>query len=144
LPFSTHAANIKRRSKQPYPANPTTIGEHLLKVRIDRELTKVAVANEIGVTSSTIGLWEQGKGNPEVTQMKGIIAFLGYYPLPEPVTLGDQVRKYRCIRGLTLEEFGTLLGVSMATVSTWECGRYMPAETTVQKITDLINQKELL
>jgi len=126
-----------------YTQTPTTVGQHLLKVRLDRQMTKTAVARHIGVSTTTIAMWEHGNGNPETTHMKGVICFLGYYPLPEPVTLSEQIRKYRHVHGLTLEGFGNLLDVSEATVWTWENERYTPAKAIVQKITDLINQKEL-
>ncbi len=101
-------------------------------------MTKVAVAKQIGVTSSTIAMWEQDKGKPEITQMKGIITFLGFYPLPEPTTLAGKMQKYRSIQGLTLEEFGELLGVDGATVWTWEKERYTPSEKMVQKVKNII------
>jgi len=103
----------------------------------------VAVAKQIGVAISTFTAWEQDKFIPEATHMKGIIAFFGYYPFPEPVTLPERIRKYRNVHGLTLEQFGDLLDVSEATVWTWENEKYTPAEITVRKINDLINHKEL-
>jgi DNA-binding XRE family transcriptional regulator len=131
------------RTSKEYPANPETIGQHLLKVRIDRKLSRMAVAVEIGVNPTTIAMWERKKAMPEVMQMKGIIAFLGYDPLPEPMTLAERIRKYRNVNGLTLEEFGKLLSVDGATVWTWENERYVPLAETKGKIQDLINQKSL-
>jgi transcriptional regulator with XRE-family HTH domain len=142
LPFSTLDKSISRLPKQ-YKQTPETIGQHLLKVRIDRNLTKKAVAAQIGVSSSTIGTWEQDKGKPEATHMKGVISFLGYYPLPEPTTLAGRILKYRHVHGLTLEEFGKLLSADGATVWTWENAVYTPFDETIRKIEELINLKEL-
>ena len=139
LPFSTLVKAIPRRPKD-YPEIPKTLGQHLVKVRIDRHLTKKAVAVEIGVTPASLTAWEKEDHMPEVIQMKNVISFLGFYPLPEPKNLAEQIRKYRNVHGLTLEEFGKLLGVDGATVWTWENEKYIPAENTVQKINDLIKE----
>ena len=106
-------------------------------------MSKKAVAEQIGVSPSTIAMWEEEKSKPEVTQMKNIIAFLGFYPLPEPTTLAEHIRKYRHVNGLSLEEFGILVGVDGTTVWTWENCKYTPLEKTIHKIRDLINHKEL-
>jgi len=112
----------------------------LRKIRIDRHLTKKAVAAEIGVTHATLTAWEKDCHMPEVIQMKNVIAFLGFYPLPEAKTLPEQIRKYRNVDGLTLEEFGKLLLVDGATVWTWENEKYTPAENTVRKIVYLLKE----
>ncbi len=137
MPFSTLDNSISRLPKG-YKQTPQTIGEHLLKVRIDRNLSKKVVADQIGVSPSTIAAWEQEKGKPKVRQMKSLIAFLGFYPLPEPTTLGERIRKYRHVHGLILEELGTLLGFDGATVWTWENGTYAPLSETVHKIEEFL------
>ena len=74
------------------------MGQNLRKVRIDQN----AVAAELGVTLLTFTDWEKVNHNPEVLQMKSVIAFLGFYPLPMPKNLPEQIWKYRQIHRLTL------------------------------------------
>jgi DNA-binding XRE family transcriptional regulator len=57
LPLSALDVNISRLP-QNYTKTPKTIGEHLLKLRIDLKLTKKAIAERIGVTPPTYGQWE--------------------------------------------------------------------------------------
>lgn len=141
MPFSTLDKTIPRLPNN-YPSKPKTIGEYLLKVRIDSNLSKKALVKQIGVSSASVVWWEQEKGKPEVRQMKGIIAFLGFYPLPEPTNLTEHIRKYRYVNGLTLEEFGKLLAVDGVTVWTWENRKHVQAEDMVPKIQMIINRKE--
>jgi transcriptional regulator with XRE-family HTH domain len=137
LPFSTLDKTLSRLPKG-YPNQPKTIGEHLLKRRIDLKLTKVAVAKHIKVSACMIAVWEKGVCNPEAANMKNVIEFLGYYPLNDPKTLGDRIKKYRYMNGLNLEEFGQMVEADGATVWTWENGKYAPLEGTIKKIEGLI------
>jgi transcriptional regulator with XRE-family HTH domain len=75
--------------------------------------------------------------------MKKLTVFLGFYPLPEPTTLAGHIRKYRHVRGLTLEEFGECMGMDGATVWTWENEKCVSNKSTARKIEELINPKEL-
>jgi hypothetical protein len=58
----------------------------------------------------------------DMRSTKKVIGFLGYYPLGELKTLGERIKKYRNVKGLTLEEFGVLVGTDDTTVWTWENG----------------------
>ena len=138
MPFSTLDKTLSRLPKD-YPDQPQTIGEHIAKRRIDLKLTKVAVAKRIGVSPSIITGWEKGTCNPDVAHMKNVIDFIGYYPLEEPKTFGEQVKKYRYIHGLSLEEFGQLVDADGATVWTWENGKYEPLYKTRERIRVLLN-----
>lgn len=51
------------------------------------------VANLLGCTEQTIRSWEQDKCRPQSEQMAKPIEFLGYDPLPEPVSLGEQLMR---------------------------------------------------
>ena len=91
LPFSTTQNRIVRKAKA-YPYNPTTLGEHLLKARLDRQLTKKAAAAQMGVCPSTIELWETNRSIPDVRSMKKVTDFIEYYPLNEQKTLEKDVK----------------------------------------------------
>ena len=63
---------------------------------------------------------------------------LGYYPFDEPKTLGEKIKKYRYIHGLSLEEFGQLVNASGPTVWTWENGKYTASDGTINHIEEII------
>ena len=133
LPFSTTQNRIVRKVKA-YPHNPQTLGEHLLKARLDRKLTKKAAAAKMDISPGTIELWETNRCTPDVRSMKKVIEFIGYYPFDEPKTLSEKIRKHRYVHGLSLQEFGQILGVDGATVWTWENGKYKLLRGTIKKI----------
>ena len=55
-----------------------TIGDHLRKARMDRELLQKDVANIIGVSEDTITFWERNRHQPMKKYLPRIMKFLGY------------------------------------------------------------------
>ena len=148
MPFSNlnnliSRKQIKIQEAITVPKVPQTFGEHMLKVRIDRNLKRGTVAKEIGVTAIAIRAWELGKSVPEMPEMKKAIAFLGYYPFPKPLTLGEHLLRYRRLHGLSIKELSELLEVNVGSISLWERGMVTPVPDTMQKIEELIYIKEL-
>lgn len=97
-----------------------TLGEHLKRRRLDRELRQRDVAEMLGVSQATYENWELDQREPEVRCWPGLIGFLGYDPSPEPRTLGERVKAKRRREGLTLREVAGRLGVDLGTVEAWE------------------------
>ncbi len=64
----------------------------------------------------------------------------------ENKNIGEVVRKYRTLRGLTQEELGAQLFVSKQAVSKWENGRTLPDIETVRRLCEIleINRDEIL
>lgn len=79
-----------RKPRPGYPEEPSSLGEHLKKRRLDRELRQKDVAAELGVNFKTYENWEQGKYGPEIRFLPAIIRFLGYEPSPTPVSLPER------------------------------------------------------
>ena len=82
LPFSKLDKTVSTRP-QGYTEHPKTIGEHLLKYRVENGLKRITVARKIGVAPSVIADWETGRYQPYHTNMKKIICFIGYNPLED-------------------------------------------------------------
>jgi len=141
LPFSSQVATIerqaKRRSGMQYP--PTVIGQHLVKVRNARNLTRKSAAEQMGVNQQALGGWERGTSSPDIQNMRKVIDFLGYYPFPEPTTFAGKIKKYRQVHGLTFFDFGKLFDVSEPTVWTWENEKYVPGDAIITKIFEFIS-----
>ncbi len=79
------------------------IGDHIQLRRSERKLPQRDVANQIGVSSVTIGNWEKNSTDPPVEFMPAIMAFLGYDPMPAPTTLAERMRAYRHRFGLSIK-----------------------------------------
>jgi transcriptional regulator with XRE-family HTH domain len=84
---------------------PSSIGEHLRRVRLDRDLWQKDVAREIGCSAASLLNWEKGRAEPELRFLPAILRFLGYDPRALEA-LGDlgldksflgAVRHLRCI-----------------------------------------------
>ncbi|WP_194214577.1 helix-turn-helix domain-containing protein [Kordiimonas pumila] len=62
----------------PYPKHPTTIGEHILKRRMELELRQKDVEKLVNISARTIMNWEKGYSKPSAKHYPAIIDFLGY------------------------------------------------------------------
>lgn len=63
--------------------NPKTWGEHIRRVRMDREMFQIDVSKLLNVSEDTITFWENGRTHPQQRFHKKIIEFLGYHPIIE-------------------------------------------------------------
>jgi DNA-binding XRE family transcriptional regulator len=87
------------------------------------------VAEMIGVTPQTVMLWETHTHAPTKPWMiAGIVKFLGYNPLPPPVTRGEVIRHIRLIRGINFEEAAVEIGVSSTALLAWERNEGRPED----------------
>jgi DNA-binding transcriptional regulator YiaG len=70
----------KRPINPAYPTELKTIGDHLRKTRLDRELTQNQVSTIIGVTTDTVTNWELNRNSPRKRFHSRIYNFLGKVP----------------------------------------------------------------
>ena len=98
-----------------------TVGEHILKKRLEAGLTQDELAAKFDVDSSTVLKWERGhvKTIP-ATRMPALINFLGYNPEIEPDTVGARLRWKRRSLGWTCVEAARRNCVDPSTWETWE------------------------
>ncbi|MCB0619746.1 MAG: helix-turn-helix transcriptional regulator, partial [Saprospiraceae bacterium] len=100
-----------------YPDTLTTLGDHIRKVRLDRNLSQAETASLIGVTTDTVTNWELGRNQPYVAQMPAIYAFLGYIPdKVENPSLGEQLRHWRYRKGLQQKQVAKFIGIDAQTM----------------------------
>ena len=123
----------------PYPKQPQTIGEHLLKKRLENGLFQRDVAERIRVAICTVAGWEQGMSTPEVRYFPAIFDFLGYDPCPEPKTLGEKIVAWRRRNGITRKALAKQLGIDEAALEKREKDI---ASTTEQKAIQLTKSLE--
>jgi transcriptional regulator with XRE-family HTH domain len=146
LPFCYFALSAKRPLNWAYPKEPVTLGDHIRKRRLDLGLFQKDVAVAIGVDTCTITNWEKGHSEPELRFVPRIIAFLNYEPDgPEPVTLGERIKRYRYLGGITQEQVAKQIGIDPGTLSRLERsrGRCFPSVLTkVAAFLDVLNGSE--
>jgi transcriptional regulator with XRE-family HTH domain len=128
LPFCYFSLSAKRPPKRAYPKTLETIGDHLRKRRLDLELFQKDVAVAIGVDTCTITNWEKGHSQPELRFIPKVIDVLGYVPLfPTPNNLGERIKQYRYLKGISQKELAKQIGIDPTTLSRLERskGRYL-------------------
>ena len=104
------------------PKELITLGDHLKKMRLSLRQFQKGVSLRLGVNEWTYHNWETNKVEPMTSMYPRIIDFLGYYPFPEPQTLGERILSYRRYSGHSLKRLAVMLGVDAATVARWESG----------------------
>jgi hypothetical protein len=82
-----------------YPENLDRLGDHIRKVRLDRGLNRKAAAAQLQIDAVSLKNWEEARTEIEVRFYPRILAWLGYDPMPKPMTRGEQVRIARMSRG---------------------------------------------
>ena len=100
------------------------------------KLTKRQLSLKFHVDDTTIYLWEKNRVRPSLPQIPKIIEFLGRDPFEKKTeNLGERIREYRRIRGLTQKKLAEQLGVDPTTLAGWERGEYRPT----QKLSSRLN-----
>jgi len=98
-------------------------------------LTKRALSLKFNVDDVTIYLWENNKISPSISQIPKIIEFLGHDPFEkETENLGDKIREFRRIHGLSQKKLARQLGVDQTTIGSWESGEHQPTKKLSDKI----------
>lgn len=113
----------------------TTIGEKLRRHREGLGLSWAEAAKLMGVDPSTVTKWER---RPDARQnhisIPKIIGFLGYNPMPEPVTRAARVRYVRLTLGLTQQQLADRLGVCQKKVWSWETDRQIYSHRVLEAL----------
>jgi DNA-binding XRE family transcriptional regulator len=117
-----HGVRVVRIVKIPVPIipSPETIGEHLFQHRIEQKKLQKEVATLLGVSKECYHNWERGKSMPLPSYYPKIIAWLGYDPLPTPMTEGEWLKHTRLLRGLSQKQAAKEAGVDHQTITRCE------------------------
>ena len=54
-------------------------------------------------------------------------------------TFGENIKKYRLLKGLSQQKLGEALGFSARAVSDWECNNTEPNISTIKKLVALLD-----
>jgi len=105
---------------------------------MDLSLYQREVADQIGVSTAAVWLWENEGRTPEIWLMPRIKRFLGYVPMEKPADLQNQLLAYRTIHGLTQEQTARECGVDPSTWWAWESGLKRPGSKRTRSVLGLI------
>lgn len=114
---------LKWLKPQESEIEPRTLGEHIKRCRLQRNLSQEAAATVFGVTEATVVNWEKGHTEPPVHGMAALVQFLGYDPFPEPKTLPERMLAKRRAMGWSIREAARALGVDPTSWGNWERGQ---------------------
>ena len=99
------------------------------------KLTKRELSLRFNVDDVTIYLCERNRVKPSLAQIPKIIEFLERDPFERKTeNLGERIREYRRIHGLTQKILAKQLGVDQTTLAGWERGKYRPMRNNIEKI----------
>ena len=134
----------KRKVPSKTIENPTVIGQHIKKRRLELKLKQADVAKIFDVCEDSITGWETQRNLPQIQYYPKLIEFLGYNPFPvDTDTLGGRIKKYRIEHGLSQEDLADKIGVNESTIFSWEKGNHAPLPSKKKLLEELLNQKEL-
>ncbi len=103
-----------------------TLGPKLLRRRRELGLTQEEAARLLCVDPKSLMWWERDIRTPADRVYPALIAYLGYEPWGESVTLGERLKAERRRRGLSIERAAALIGVDEGTFGRWERGQWKP------------------
>jgi transcriptional regulator with XRE-family HTH domain len=132
LPFGP--ITLETLKLKPYKNQPSTLGEHLKKRRLDLGLFQIQVANRLGVSQHGYIGWELDRKKPEAQSVPPLINFLGYSPFLAGGTLGQRLRCERRSRGLTQRRAAAALQLDEGTYLQYERDEWLPKGERLKRI----------
>ena len=140
MPFCKVTLKAKKPASVSYPKTLNTLGDHLRKRRLDLKLLQKELAQKIGVDKTSIYNWENNRISPSFYFIPKIIEFLGYVPYDTKAnTLGEKIKTYRKILGLTQKKLANLLDIDTSTIGHWERGKNRPTKRHLKNLTTYFN-----
>lgn len=128
LPFCYIQLHAQKPVSKAYPTELKTLGDHLLKKRLDLGLFQKDVAKIFGTCMASVMNWEKNRNTPNIEFTSKIIEFLGYVPFESisDMSLGEKIVTCRRIKGISQKELAKQLGFDPGTVENWENNRKIP------------------
>lgn len=140
--FSKLTIKGKKPLPEAYPKILATIGDHIRKTRLDRELFQADVAKIMNVTEECISNWEINKSHPNIMYWPRIIKFLGYDPeYVEGNTLAIVLANYRRQHGLRLRRLAEQIGVDETTILWWERGKEVKYKRSKRQLEEFFTRE---
>lgn len=142
LPCTHLTLRAQKPCNPAYPEHLKTLGDYIRKRRLDLGLHQKDVAALVNATNSTVTNWEKNRTRPTLEFLPRIIEFLGYDPISLPgSSLGEKLKRYRRIRGQSIERLAEELGVDPTTIAKWERGKTTPSRRFQRVISALFRSR---
>jgi hypothetical protein len=103
-----------------YPENLDGLGDHIRKTRLDRRLNRKTTAGQLRIDAVSLKNWEDARTAIDVRFYPRILSWLGYDPMPQARSLGDQIRHARLSRGWSRKRLAYIADVDEGTVKRLE------------------------
>ena len=110
---------------------------------MDLGMTQGALGAVLGVNRDSVRNWELGWAEPGLRHMPAVLAFLGYDPVRQPATIGEQLRVKRRALGMTQQDAARLLGMSRESIVNWEGGSRVPQGGHLRKVLDFLGADDI-
>ena len=118
--------SLKSLRKKAFEFEPKTVGEHILRQRLNLRLSQAEAAIRLGVDPWTVLNWEKGHTKPPTKAFPAIIRFLGYDPNQAAGTLAERLKAKRGQMGWTIRQAANALGVDASSWGSWERSGLIP------------------
>ncbi len=166
LPFCDRVICVDRSQYLPthnrkilVPTDPSTIGGHLRRRRLQIRLHQSQAACQLGVSTVTLSRWECDKVYPTWEFQPRLVAYLGYDPFDNPIlvrpkgnesigvanlssggsiSFGQKARELRLKLRLNQKECAQNLGVCAKTLRGWEIGRHAPSQDVQARTLEML------
>jgi transcriptional regulator with XRE-family HTH domain len=143
----------------PVPKEPTTIGGHLRRRRLQFKMHQSQAAQKLNVSTVTLSRWECDKVYPTWPHQRAVIAYLGYDPFTNPALgrpkgnetsgvaflssdlstdIGQQIKKRRIELKKTRKQMAEELGISIKTLWGLETKRHQPSALLRTQIVEVL------
>jgi hypothetical protein len=87
------------------------------------EMCLIQAQRPAGLASTGAVLsWEKGRFEARIPSMPAIVGFLGYYPFPDPTTVGERLLRRRREEGWSIKQAVRRLRLDRGTWGAWEQG----------------------
>lgn len=118
-------------------------GEQLRTLRNSQKMTQKELADMLGISPSTIGMYEQNRRIPDIKTLTQIAAIfeisldaLLTNNIEQNNSIGNFIRHLRVRHNLSQEDFGKLFGTSKSEIAAYENNIHTPNNHTLQLICD--------
>lgn len=121
---------------------PKTVGDHLLRCRLQHGWTQVRAARELSICPETYRAWERGRVPPD-RFWPIVIRSLGYDPTPLGTTLAERMRRERRSIGYSIKSAAIAIGCDESTFARWEAGTSMPTPEAHRRWLAILSHRAL-
>lgn len=119
---------------RPYPNELVTLGDFILKTRLDLDLTQHKVAQLLKTVVATIRNWENNRTQVSLAFRPRVIEFIGYCQYDASLSWGLKLKERRENFGFSIKLLAQILKVDPCTIAYWEREEHQPTKASKQII----------